>query len=418
MAAAIVEPAALSETCSTGTEHGEGLLMKHPVDGYGWYKPGRLPVICNNIKPGYYTVDENSNVYRRNGIKMKPNRSKQLKFTTNNGRTIRRKHYYIAFATFFPMVPYLGDIDHININHNDNHISNLQTLTHDEHGRKSALERPNTSGPAKSKKVFLLDGKEGQRVRTFASLNEAARGLNIKLGTIWNSAISHGRLAARGNYFAYETDAESDLPGEAWTTSPTLDEALNQVQKPDSKKVKVSTLGRVRKSNGVKMNGTKHRAEPDRKINVGGTQWKVHALIYMGFYDKPMPTRQTINTNGERMVISHDDNNALARPHGLYRNFPQDLTLDTHSNNMRSYWKAKKEREAYQKAKNEGLVDAAEISSDEDVEDDNGVDNENDNGVANGSDEYDQCSEEDGEATTDGDETADDQSLKRKRELL
>jgi hypothetical protein len=117
---------------------------------------------------------------------------------------------------------------------------------------------------------------------------------------------------------------------------------LNQIDAPDSEKIKVSNKGRVLTRSGVKTAGSAKREEKHRSVRIGGKFYCVHQLIYAGFYNKPCP--KAVKVDGQYWHICHNDDVELVD--GYHRNWPEDLRLDTANENVKEAWSKRKRLEA------------------------------------------------------------------------
>lgn len=287
--------------------------------------------------PKYRVHQEGRVLGPRGGIlKMDQNGQVALR---KSGKTYKKRVSHLMLLAFHPEIEPLETVDHIDEDYTNNHLSNLQWSTRPDNSSKSIKLRPRNSGPKQSKRVWLLDGKNGQRLHEFSSRTQAARETGISGANISQSARSYGRNSAGGKYFSYAREDETDLPGEVWVTSDELDRHQKQVGKPDDRKVKVSTKGRIRSRRGVKRKGTQQRGGKWRETN----NYKDHALIYMGFYNKPAPRKDERDEQGRFLRICHDDTAPLDED-GCYRNYPEDLRIDTQHANMVEYHEAKRMR--------------------------------------------------------------------------
>lgn len=318
----------------------------HPVYG-GTLEPGFRPI------PGYsrYTVDENCRVIGPCGkIRKTTNDYRVHVRADDDSKKVMRFNYHLALLAFYPDVTPLDSVDHIDEDYRNNHITNLQWMTRGDNSRKSKLGVSNNSGPAQSKPVWLLDGFKGVRMTRYKSATsaalemEATTGKVLAQGHISRSAASTGRLAVQGYFFAYEE--QPDLPDEEWRTSATLDHVLNQVDKSDDEKIKVSSFGRIRNSKGIKKRGYKKERRSDglyRVTCVNGVLYYDHQLIFMGWYNKLAPGIDERDENGARLVICHDDTAPKDESNG-YRNWPRDLKIGTQKENIQSHHDEKRRR--------------------------------------------------------------------------
>ena len=331
----------------------------HPVYG-GVIVPGFRPI------PGFdgYEVNEYCVVRGKWGKELSQSETYKVGLYVNDKRKMMYV-YHLGLEAFYPLIPTLETVDHIDDNHHNHYIGNLQWATRPRNSSKGNAGVPNTSGAARSKAVWVLSEREGERVTRYASTYHAAASCgNINVGHVSRSALSEGRVAVQGHFFVYEE--QPDLPGEEWRTSAVLDRVLQQTDKPDHKKVMVSSRGRIRTYSGIKTRGGINvqdgKKSKVRHVRVNCRIFKVHQLIFMGWYNIEAPAEDAVNADGEKIEICHDDSAPLD-DEGRYRNWPIDLRIDTHSENLRESHAAR--RAAKQAREEEGNDN---ISGDENEE--------------------------------------------------
>ena len=333
-------------------------LPVHPKYG-GVIVPGFRSI------PGFdgYEVNEYCVVRGKRGSELTPTETDRVVLSVN-GKKKTKKVYHLGLRAFYPHIAALDTVDHMDENHHNNYIGNLQWSTRPDNTRKSHAGVPHTaSGAARSKAVWVLSGRAGERVTRYASTIEAAASCgNIHAGSVGRSALSGGRVGAQGHFFAYED--QPDLPGEEWRTSAVLDQVLQQTDKPDHKKAMVSNRGRVRTYSGIKTRGSTNVQDGEkskvRYYKVNGRTFKVHQLIFMGWYNKEAPAKNAVNADGNKIEICHDDSAPLDED-GRYRNWPIDLRIDTHSENMRESHEARRVAKRAREEEGDGNVDDDEI---------------------------------------------------------
>lgn len=331
--------------------------MQHPVYGGGVIEPGFRPI------PGFdgYEVNEMSQVRGKLGTILIPNSDFQVTLCVYNKKKMMTV-YRLSLMTFFSHIAENDTVDHIDGNFRNNHITNLQWMSIRDNVRKSNFGSPNNSGVVRSKAVWLLDGRCGTRVRRFDSTYQAASIIGeIKSVHISQSARSGGRISARGHFFEYE--AITDFPGEEWRTSEVLDRVLGQTHKPDHKKIKVSNFGRWKTCSGSKTHGSVSARVEGNKYSyarVNNRNFLVHQLIFMGWYNQLAPSRDTVDADGKKVVICHDDFAPL-REDGRYRNWACDLSLGTQSENALSSHEARRKRAREEENEEECSVLESEI---------------------------------------------------------
>lgn len=290
--------------------------------------------------PGYpgYSVNEHGHV--RGKKKMLIPDQKQSVVICRDGKRFSKRIYHITLLSFFPHIQPMETVDHIDENHRNNHITNLQWSSRPDNIRKSNKLNPRNHGPARSKTVWLLDEKGETRVRRFNSATEASKVLSINGGNLRVAAKNGGKT--KGMYFEYEEIP--DLDGEVWTTSSALDQVLGQQNTEENKKIMVSNKGRIRAYDGRKKRGNPSRDHPkDRSTKLCGKTYEDHVLIFMGFHNQEAPKRGTVNSEGKYLYVLHNDDAPLDKD-GCYRNYPEDLRIGTQNQNMYEYHAAKRRR--------------------------------------------------------------------------
>ena len=296
--------------------------VQHPV--YGVFQTGWKP--CRDTQQCYplYEVNERCQV-RNTDTKniLTPNKQARVGLYLDRKAKTRRI-YQLCLASFFPNVTPKETIDHIDENHNNNTLTNLQWLTRHEQNVKSHKLKPRNSGPARSKRVQQLT-LNGDLVKVFDSTAEAGRVLSISPGNI-ASCAGGTQITYKGFKWQYEVmERDKDLPGEEWKTSEWLRAELKKrtdLLQRGIDKVRVSNMGRVHTAKGIKTKGTRDSSKPKNR-NYNGIE--VHQLVWWAFRTERPPMG---------LEICHDDT-APPDEDGCYTNALSTLRLDTHPNNMR-----------------------------------------------------------------------------------
>ena len=188
-----------------------------------------------------------------------------------------RRIYHLALLAFFPHVPPLATVDHIDENHHNHHITNLQWSSVHDNAIKSNRLRPR---------------KRNQTQRTW--------------------------------------EESEDLEGEQWGTSDRLKKRLRTTRLGGKERseatidhLRVSNRGRVMNRWGKKTWGARQYPTLYRRA-VG---IKIHKMVWDVWGDRsPLP--------GENIL--HDDQQPLD-PEGCVSNDIRHLRLGTQSENMKEW---------------------------------------------------------------------------------
>ena len=231
-------------------------------------------------------------------------------------------------------------IDHIDQNKKNNALKNLRPCTPKENNANRTDVK--SSAPARSKPVrIVLPENDG---RVFDSVNDAARKLDLKPGSVSRSC----RTCCKVGGFKFEYVEDPDLPDERWFKGKIW---VNK--RIGWKPVEYSNKGRVKTSQGVKTFGTK--AGYYRTIQFYGQRIYVHCLIYRAFHldGAEIP---------EGFVVMHVGLTDAERRcnDGTERNWIDDLVLGTLSENAKEAHRQrnlKRAREEEQKEVEEGGLD-------------------------------------------------------------
>lgn len=295
---------------------------KHVHPKYGEYEPGWKAVFGFPV----YHVNEHGQVRGRGG-KILQTDCNRVRLYNEEGSKTNLIIPHTILATFFPQVMPLRSVEYIDGNRNNNNIDNLQWLAND---KKKDRDLQKSSSGALSKVVWMLDGKNGNRVKQYASATEAAKDIGIPQWHLSRSAKSGGTQRAGEHYFEYEE--EPDLEDEVWTTSKVLDRILGQSDTPAQSKIMVSNKGRIRSARGKKKKGCFEAGNKYRYTTCNGKKYADHKLIYTGFHNRICPAKGKKNGKGEYIYVLHDENAPLDED-GCYRNYAEDLRIGTRQNN-------------------------------------------------------------------------------------
>lgn len=298
----------------------------HPV--YGQWESGWK--VVNGFEK--YEVNHLSEVRSRRTQKLLvPSKRAHVNIFDAHGRRHNKFVYHLTLATFFPNVPRNNlDVDHIDENHDNHYINNLQWLSRSENSRKSSKLRPNKSnGPARSKSVEQYSA-DGVFICTFKSVMEAEQKTGISNGNIARSARSH--IKAGGFQWKYAATLY-DIP-EIWASNDELKNMLRQkgLSERAVQKIKVSNLGRILTAQNSITKGAKDHTSCYRVFH----DFQVHRLVWTVWGDgRPAPQ------SGDSLKILHDDTIEKDQD-GCVSNAIEHLSLGTQSENLSQYHQNKK----------------------------------------------------------------------------
>jgi hypothetical protein len=282
----------------------------HPV--YGAYENGWKQV------PGFenYEVNEHSHVRNKNRQKVLKHDCDQSVDLRKDKQRFQKRVYHVCLLAFFPSVQPLETVDHIDENHKNNFIENLQWMGRGANASKSCKLKPRITWSSRSKAVqqFTLEGKF---VRDYVSVQDTVRTAKLH-ATVLLDCLNNRRTDYRG--FCWKFKDQPDLPGEQWTTSENLIKYLQEYGFSDSasQAVQISNLGRVLTSRGIKTKGTIFGQY--RRYN----SMLVHILVWLAWGNK-VP-------NGGEFVL-HDDSQPCDED-GCVSNSFVHLHLGSQKDNM------------------------------------------------------------------------------------
>ena len=171
------------------------------------------------------------------------------------------------------------DIDHIDGNHLNNRLENLQKLTRKEHAKKTMKNVDGSKARnVLSKPVRRYKLKDGKRVEIeeYETLHKAAKEMSCYKQNIVAVIFGYRNRTRLGGYY-WEYIVEENLPGEIWKT----------IDEERFKNVEFSNMGRVKTYFGAITYGTK-LPTGYYKIQVNKIQYIVHRLICLAFHGLPL----------------------------------------------------------------------------------------------------------------------------------
>lgn len=292
-----------------------------------------VPVVVRHFGPEYeemvknmYEVNDHSQIRSIDDkhILSPTNRDRVSLCPKPNDRMIAT--YRACLASFKPdelpenVTDY--DCDHIDGDHSNNTLENLQWLLKDEHTRKTMRQtkhKRKSKVEKTSKPIWVVDVKgSGNREYMWKHFQS-----NVEAGVFFNKSPKSISAAVRGKYYMdkkykLEYFPEQDLPGEIW-------KPFHQYQ--------VSNLGRIKTKRGNVTIGTESEFDIYRTFGVTLPNQKrnrkmyVHHMVWIAHHG-PIP---------DGMVVMHDDTKSTRDANGRERNYLYDLSLGTQKENMKSY---------------------------------------------------------------------------------
>ena len=278
---------------------------------------------------------------------LKPHKQhQQVYLSDGNNKLHKVRVYHVSLMAYFPDIPRSETVDHIDENHLNHNLSNLQWSTRADNSRKSRLLRPRTNHVRKSKAVLMYDSN-GTFIREYKSTSEAARDLELNRGRISECCHEKRNTCGDGKYTFKFKEKYEDLPGEVWkpitttTTTTTkeeqedidseneLKEMSKRKQQRQQRTAQVSNYGRIKTKNGVITKGS-IMTRMRQYRTYGGTC--VHRIVWDAFGNR---SRYELSENdGKPLYVLHDDSVPLDED-GCRSNAIEHLRLGTQSENMR-----------------------------------------------------------------------------------
>ncbi len=140
----------------------------------------------------------------------------------------------------------------------------------ESHNRTDRARKPN--GPQQSRKTLGRKFQSTDEWTEYPSACAAARALHLDQGAV--SGVARGRRRQTGGY-EFKYAEQPDLPGEVWKCLTV-----------NTKKIQVSSLGRVVDSQGVKKTPVRS-ADKYCRVSVKGKSYGVHRLVCEAFWGPP-----------------------------------------------------------------------------------------------------------------------------------
>lgn len=178
------------------------------------------------------------------------------------------------------------DIDHIDDNHLNNRLENLQKLTRKEHAKKTMKDVDGSKARNKlSKPVRRYKLRDGKRVeiKEYDTLHQAAEEMGCyKQDIITSIKHYYNRQTTRG--YRWEYIEVTNLPGELWKT-------IDDVR---FKNIEVSNMGRIKTHFGAITYGTE-LPTGYFQVGVGNKIYRVHYLVCYAFLGPPPSDKHTVD---------------------------------------------------------------------------------------------------------------------------
>jgi hypothetical protein len=269
-----------------------------------------------------YEVSNMCRIRKRVNKRISISKNEKIKFTDGIITKGLRTHR-VCLASFFPnKIPKNiseYDVDHIDGNHLNQNLNNLQWILKSEHTKKTwrqTAHKRKRSHLSRGKKVKIIEikrnGCKNLIGKVFNSSALASDVCNVASNTIRQSA----KLGCWAGEYKFKFVDEKKITNEIFV---------------DFGRYKVSNKGRYITTTGVISKGSKHNGKYRRAsiTNYDGTKKFVymHRLVWIAF-------------NGEipdNMVVMHDDTIDTLDDEGYELNWLEHLSLGTKQENAQSY---------------------------------------------------------------------------------
>lgn len=250
------------------------------------------------------------------------NRERVCLRTDKNERKVQAV-YRIALLSFFPDIQPLETTDHINENHYDHEISNLQWLSNIENSKKSGKLKPRKTN--KRSKIVQQFSADGILINEFISTSDASKQTKIHQGSIAHCCCGD-RPTAGGFSWKYKDVIPKVLSGEIWKPFEYI------TTKKNIREAYISNIGRIQTTKGIISYGNK---EPCSKYRIFRTR-RIHLIVWDAFGDGDRKGKCPIT--GQQLFVLHDDSIPLDND-GCYSNAIHHLRLGTQSENIKESYK-------------------------------------------------------------------------------
>lgn len=296
--------------------------MTHPI--YGPFILDQwIPVLYPNRTFGNYEVKINAEGFIVRNI----NTNRHLKpynsmITIGKGNKCHIPKLLLSSA--FPHINSDETVDHIDNNPSNNSILNYQWMSLSENSKKS---QEKSYVPRNGQKV-ILKKKSGEVLGSFKNINLAAvfikeshkKDISLKsLESKISRAIKNPHFSVYGYQFSL---FNNDCRDEIW--KPVIIEGNPTIYL-------ASNYGKIKNIHDQYSSQTIVRENPKYKqVSINYKSYYVHRIVWSAFYG---------NIPMDKEVLHNDMIGIL--PDGSYRNYLEDLTLGTRSENMISYHQQK-----------------------------------------------------------------------------
>jgi hypothetical protein len=255
------------------------------------------------------------------------NKFERIGLTGDGIQKLFRRHR-ICLASFYPNeIPEdinNYDVDHIDGNHHNNVLSNLQWLSKNEH-------RIKTNNQTQGKRRSTIENT-GKKVKI---IEIKGNGNNDFLGKIFNSSVCAGKELRLKHKLINKSARNGYWVNSQYKFKYVTEELFHgEIFKPLGN-YKISNKGRIKMRSGKITYGSFNKLSKSKYRTVGiklekdteKKSYPVHRLVWMAF-NGPIP---------EGKVIMHNDTYNTLDKEGCERNWLEDLSLGTQKENMQSY---------------------------------------------------------------------------------